>query len=173
MRIEWREHAIGDATIIGEDYEPVGIFVQTANREHITERHNVLDFLFIALCRVGHDATRLVVGKIDVFRRLLIAAESYFNVIVLVDLITQNSQATVEEDLLFLDELVSTTTGRLLLECQELVDTHREDRCCGHGEWLWGASLRFSGLSGGLVAFHARSVARLMIGCFYCYNRTH
>lgn len=160
VRIEWREHAIGDAPVVGENHETVGILVETTNREDVTKRYNMFDFLVTSLRRVGDDAARFVVGKIDILGGFLVSSEPHFNVVVLVDLVTQHSQSTIEKDLLFFDELIGTSTGGLFFECQKLVDTHRKSRFRRHCKWLRGVPLGFSCRLWVLLVFHVGSVPR-------------
>ena len=114
------EERIGDAAIVCQDDEPVGILVEPAEREYTFDWKNLFDFLFTFLCRVCDDAAGFVVGKVAPLG--LAPFQVYF--VTLVDLVAQNSRLPVDSNETLFDEFIGFASCAVLLQREVFVDAH-------------------------------------------------
>src|SRR3989338_1288091 len=132
VRVFWIEQRVGDTPIVGEDNEPVGIFVEPADGEDAFDGQNFFYFLFALLRRVRDDAARFVVGEVAVFG----LPPLHFHLVLLLHLIAQDRRPAVDRDEPLFDKGISLAPCAVFLQRQVLIDAHGE-HCLSSRRGFW------------------------------------
>lgn len=114
------EKSVGDASVVGEDYESVRVLVESADREDTAEAGDARDVGFAFLRRMGDDVPRLVVREVPI--RLLLSA--HLHGVGGGDLLTDNGARAVDRYEAPFNELVGTTARSVAFLGEVLVDTN-------------------------------------------------